>query len=188
MQNLKRVFLVLIVLLFTSACSQEASPGVSEPEKEADKRIPPFEKARVYQEDGFSFFYPENWGLLAEEKVQGSITLRLQEKGNSSAQVIISYFPGAGSTNKEILQQAENLLKGSLFRIKGKLDTREERIGDRVIPIIYAQAGETEIKVVQTAVMTGDKGYLFTTLITSEEDKGYFIPIFRLLLEGMEVK
>lgn len=188
MQNLKRLFLVFIVLLFACACSQQPSPGVSEPEKEPDKEIPPFEKAQSYEEEGFNLYFPETWELLSEEKAQGSITLRLQEKKNSSAQVIVSYFPGAGSTKKEILQKAENLLMGSLFRIQQKLDTKEERIGNRVIPIIHAQSGETETKVVQTAVIIGEKGHLLTTLITREEAKEHFIPVFRLIIEGIEVK
>ncbi len=189
MQTLKKVFfIIIIILLFTSACSQQPHPEVPEPEEEPDIQVPLFENAQTYREKGFNLRFPESWVLLAEEKVQGSITLRLQEEGDSAAQVIISYFPGVGLTEGEALGEAEALLRSSLFRIKEELNTKEEKIGDSLIPIIYTRSGETEIKIVQTAVITGSKGYLLATLIAREKVEEYFAPIFRSMLEGIVVE
>ena len=190
MQTLKKgFFIIIIILLFTSACSQQQPlPEVPEPEEEPDIQVPLFENAQTYREKGFTLRYPESWVLLAEEKVQGSITLRLQEEGDSAAQVIISYFPGVGLTEGEALGEAEALLRNSLFRIKEEFLTKEEKIGDNIIPIIYTRSGETETKIVQTAVITGRKGYLLATLLGREETEEYFAPIFRSMLEGIVVE
>ena len=188
MQKLKTTLFIIIILLLTAACSQQPHSGDTEPEKQPEPPNTPSENVNTYEEKGFNLSYPEDWELLSEEKVQGSITLRLQEKKNAAGQVVISYFPASAPTPGEALQKAETLLRSSLFNIQETFNTKEERIGGREIPIIYTRSGATETKSVQAAVITGEKGYLLVTLIVREEAEEYFAPIFRLILERMEVE
>lgn len=181
------MFLFVIALIFAAACSHQNLTGEPEPMQTPDPPMLPFENAQSYEGKGFSFYYPEDWLILSELQVQDSVTLRLQEKKNTAAQIIISYLPAQRATEEEALRDAETLLRGSLFNIKDELTTQKETVGSREIPIIYTRSGETEFKMVRTAVMTGEKGYLLITLIAREEGEEYFAPVFHSLLEGIKI-
>jgi len=182
----KYVFLILI-LLFAAACSQQVTPRGKEAEKEELEK-PLFQEAQSYISEGFNFYYPGDWVILEEEKGQETVTLRLQEEDSSAGQKVISYYPGEGITREEALAKAEKLLRSSLFRIKEDLQIKEEKIGEKEIPLIHTRSGEKETKVVQTAVFTGEKGLLLATLIAREEKEDYFLPLFHNFLEGVNLE
>jgi hypothetical protein len=180
----KTAFLLAFIALIAAGCGGQAPPGSgAETPKESL-----FDHARIYEAAGFSLFYPENWVLLDEQIVDGSYTLRFQEAGNAAAQVVASYFAVTGVSEKEALKDAESLLRSGLFHIQEKITTKKESIGSRRIPVLYTRSGDTETKIVHAAVIIGNKGFAVVTLLAREEAAAHFSPVFRLLLEGIEVE
>ena len=179
------VFVVLLMSLV--ACGHQPSPVPQQAEEVPGLEELELDEAQPYQQEGFGFLYPEDWSLLAEEQVEGSVTARFHKEENSVAQMIISYFPVPDSTEEEALHYAEELLRSSLVRIETDLFIREEIVGDREIPIISAQSGATEVKLAEMAVIIGDKGMVFATLVVREEFKEEFFPTFLGMLQSIQV-
>ena len=134
---------------------------------------------------GCSFSLPGDWEMEETGERQGVLTLRIREKRHETSYLVITVFPAEMLDRAETLDKAEQLLRQGLFSIREPLQWDETTLASgRAVPLLTAQAGQSESVKAVTAVLYGSRFNALATLIAAQEHFGSYEDEYLALLES----
>lgn len=138
---------------------------------------------------GCSFSLPGDWEMEETGERQGVLTLRIREKRHETSYLVITVFPAGMLDRAETADKAEQLLRQGLFSIREPLQWDETTLASgRAVPLLAAQAGQSEPVQAVTAVLYGSRFNALATLIAAQEHFESYEEEYLALLESFQLK
>ena len=94
---------------------------------------------------GASFFIPAGWELVEEKKRETVLTLQLQNRNRESSFITVVVFPAELFTRDEAVDQAEMMLRQSLYAVEEPERSEIFLDSGEPLPLVAARAGGRDI-------------------------------------------
>ncbi len=136
-----------------------------------------------------SFNVPTGWELAEEKKHQDVLTLQLHDKNRESSYITVTVFPAGMLAGAEAVEQAEKLLRTSLYALQDPVDRSELQLSTgELIPLVTARAGKRDTIEAQTAVVYGDRFHALVTLVARLENLDINSTEFQVFLNDFQLQ
>lgn len=138
---------------------------------------------------GSSFPIPAGWLLVEETEREDVLTLKLEDKERESSFITVTVFPATLLSPDETVDQAEQLLRKSLYQLQEPVEHGELTLsGGRKLPLLTALAGNLERVDAWSAVFCSDSYHALITLVSRQEHFDIHKTEFQVMLDSFKLE